>query len=87
MGGPTAGRLSNPAPDGPVTCAAAGDCGNSCRALVRRPGRDLKCAPGKVWIQEFDRATHHLGYGPFWRTVSFDREPVTFSRVVFPPGF
>ena len=50
-------------------------------------GVDLKCAPGKVWIQEFDRATHHLGYGPFWRTVSFDREPVTFSRVVFPPGF
>lgn len=50
-------------------------------------GVDLKCAPSMVWIQEFDRVAHPLGYGPSWRTVSFDRGPVTFSRVVFPPGF
>ena len=28
-----------------------------------------------------------LGYGRFWRTVTFDRGSVTFSRVVFPADF
>ena len=50
-------------------------------------GVDLKCAPGQVWIQEFDGAAHPLGYGRSWRTATLDRNPATFSRVVFPPDF
>ena len=50
-------------------------------------GVDLKCAPGRVWIREFEPTSHPLGYGPLWRTVNFDGETPTFSRVVFPPDF
>ena len=50
-------------------------------------GVDLKCAPGRVWIREFEANSHPLGYGPLWRTVNFDGENLTFSRVVFPPDF
>ncbi|MXW18917.1 MAG: hypothetical protein F4123_05135 [Gemmatimonadetes bacterium] len=50
-------------------------------------GVDLKCAPHRVWIQEFEGTSHPLGYGPLWRTVNFDDEIATFSRVVFPPDF
>ena len=50
-------------------------------------GVDLKCAPDRVWIREFNGASHPLGYGPSWRTVDLDGEPPTFSRVVFPPDF
>ena len=49
--------------------------------------RDSGGRPGQVWIQEFDGASHPLGYGRFWRTVTFDRGSVTFSRVVFPADF
>ena len=49
-------------------------------------GVDLKCAPGRVWIQEFVGTTHPLGYGPLWRTVNLG-DGVTFSRIVFPPDF
>ena len=50
-------------------------------------GVDLKCAPGQVWIQEFDGAAHPLGYGRSWRTATLDRSPATFSRVIFPADF
>ena len=50
-------------------------------------GIDLKCAPGRVWIQEFDGTSHPLGYGPVWRTVTFNGTSVVFSRVVFPGNF
>lgn len=50
-------------------------------------GVDLKCAPGRVWIQEFDGSAHPLGYGRSWRTATLDRSPATFSRVVFPADF
>jgi len=50
-------------------------------------GVDLKCAPNTVWIQEFDATSHPLGHGPLWRTVNFDGETPSFSRVVFPPDF
>ena len=49
-------------------------------------GVDLKCAPGRVWIQEFEGTSHPLGYGPRWRTANLD-DGVTFSRIVFPPDF
>ena len=50
-------------------------------------GIDLKCATGRVWIQEFDGTSHPLGYGPVWRTVTFNGKSVVFSRVVFPGNF
>lgn len=50
-------------------------------------GVDLKCAPRRVWIREFEGSGHALGYGPLWRTVNFDEEVPTFSRIVFPPHF
>ena len=50
-------------------------------------GVDLKCAPDRVWIREFEANSHPLGYGPLWRTVNFDGEIPTFSRVVFPTDF
>ena len=56
-------------------------------AIEEPLGVDLKCAPDRVWIREFDGSTHPLGYGPLWRTVNLDQEPVTFSRVVFPRDF
>ena len=50
-------------------------------------GVDLKCAPDRVWIREFEGTSHPLGYGPLWRTVNFHGEIPTFSRIVFPPDF
>ena len=50
-------------------------------------GVDLKCARGRVWIQEFDGDSHPLGYGPHWRTISLDGSAIRFARVSFPPGF
>ena len=50
-------------------------------------GVDLKCAPGRVWIQEFDGTSHALGYGPVWRTVSVGGEVPQFARIAVPPGF
>ena len=50
-------------------------------------GVDLKCARGRVWIQEFDGDSHPLGYGPHWRTISLDGSAPRFARVALPPGF
>ena len=50
-------------------------------------GIDLRCAPGRVWIQEFDGSSHPLGYGGAWRTVSLDDPTPRFRRVLFPDGF
>ncbi len=57
-------------------------------------GVDLRCAPGRVWIQEFDGASHALGYGRGWRTVSLDganpgaeNQAPRFQRILFPEGF
>lgn len=50
-------------------------------------GVDLKCAPDRVWIQEFDGDSHPLGYGPHWRAVRLDGSAPRFARVSFPPGF
>lgn len=67
---------------------AAARNGASMFAAEEPIGVDLKCAPGRVWIQEFQHSFRHpLGFGPSWRTVTLDRQPATFSRVVFPDGF
>lgn len=50
-------------------------------------GIDLKCASGRVWIQEFDGDSHPLGYGPYWRTVSLDGSEPRYARIALPPGF
>lgn len=50
-------------------------------------GVDLKCAPGRVWLQEFDGTAHPLGYGTKWRTITIDRPVAQVSRVEFPTGF
>ena len=48
---------------------------------------DLKCAPGRVWMQEFDGTAHPLGYGTKWRTITIDRPVDQVSQVEFPTGF
>ena len=50
-------------------------------------GIDLRCSPGRVWIQEFDGSSHPLGYGRTWMTVALDDAAAQFQRVVFPDGF
>ncbi|MYE17601.1 MAG: hypothetical protein F4Y07_14080 [Gemmatimonadetes bacterium] len=50
-------------------------------------GVDLRCAPGRIWIQEFDGSSHPLGYGRAWMTVSLHDGDPPFQRVVFPRGF
>lgn len=50
-------------------------------------GVDLKCAAGRVWMQEFDSTAHPLGYGTKWRTIPIDRHRAQVSRVEFPTGF
>lgn len=50
-------------------------------------GVDLRCTADHVWIQEFDGASHPLGYGPRWRTVSRETSVTRFAQVTFPPGF
>ncbi len=57
-------------------------------------GVDLRCGPGWVWIQEFDAASHALGYGRAWRTLSLDDETPPLDgqtprtrQVLFPAGF
>lgn len=50
-------------------------------------GIDLRCSPGRIWIQEFDGASHPLGYGRTWMTVGLDDAAPPFQRVVFPDGF
>lgn len=50
-------------------------------------GIDLRCSPGRIWIQEFDGSSHPLGYGRTWMTVALDDAAPRFQRVVFPDGF
>ena len=50
-------------------------------------GIDPRCAPGRIWIQEFDGSSHPLGYGRTWMTVAFDDATPRFQKVVFPDGF
>ena len=50
-------------------------------------GVDLRCAPGRIWIQEFDGLSHPLGYGRAWMTVSLHADDPPFQRVIFPQGF
>ena len=50
-------------------------------------GIDLRCSPGRVWIQEFDGSSHHVGYGGAWRVVSLNDRTQRFERVIFPDGF
>ena len=50
-------------------------------------GVDLKCAQGRVWIQEFDGAANPFGYGAVWRTVDVESPEPTFARVEFPDDF
>ena len=50
-------------------------------------GVDIRCAPGRVWIQEFDGGAHPLGFGRSWWTVSTTGIPPIYSRVVLPVRF
>ncbi|WP_419166825.1 hypothetical protein [Candidatus Palauibacter sp.] len=50
-------------------------------------GIDLRCSPGRVWIQAFDGSSHPLGYGRAWSTVSLGDPEPQFQRVIFPDGF
>ncbi len=50
-------------------------------------GVDLRCAPDRVWIQEFDGHSHPLGYGRAWQTVPVDDRAEPFQRVIFPDRF
>ena len=50
-------------------------------------GIDLRCSPGRIWIQEFDGSSHPLGYGGAWRSVSLGDPEAQFQRVIFPDGF
>jgi len=50
-------------------------------------GIDLRCSPGRIWIQEFDGASHPLGYGRAWMTVTLSNGDPRFQRVIFPEGF
>lgn len=50
-------------------------------------GIDLRCSPGRIWIQEFDGSFPPLGYGRTWRTVALDDAGPQFQRVLFPDGF
>ncbi len=50
-------------------------------------GVDVRCSPGRIWIQEFDGSSHPLGYGRAWMTVTLSNGDPRFQRVVFPEGF
>ncbi len=50
-------------------------------------GVDLRCATGRVWIQEFDGGSHPLGQGRRWRTIALAAEEPRYSRVTLPGGF
>ena len=50
-------------------------------------GVDVRCSPGRIWIQEFDGSSHPLGYGRAWMTVTLSNEDPRFQRVIFPEGF
>lgn len=50
-------------------------------------GVDIRCARGRVWIQEFDGRSDPLGRGRHWRTVSLAGQEPMISRVTLPGGF
>ena len=50
-------------------------------------GIELRCAPGRLWIQRFDGSGHPLGYGSLWHTVTFGGMSSTSSLVRFPADF
>lgn len=50
-------------------------------------GVDLRCAAGRVWIQEFDGESSPLGHGRFWWTVSLTGQEPGYTRVTLPGGF
>ena len=50
-------------------------------------GVDVRCSPGRLWVQEFDGSSHPLGYGRAWMTVSLSDGTPRFQRVMFPEGF
>lgn len=50
-------------------------------------GVDIRCARGRVWIQEFDGGSDPLGRGRHWRTVALEGGEPRFSRVTLPGGF
>lgn len=50
-------------------------------------GVDIRCAEGRVWIQEFDSSAHPLGLGRRWRTIVFAGDAPVYSQVTLPPGF
>lgn len=50
-------------------------------------GVDIRCAEGRVWVQEFDGSAHPLGFGWRWRTITLAGHAPVYSRVALPPGF
>ncbi len=50
-------------------------------------GVDIRCAEGRVWIQEFDGSAHPLGLGRRWRTITLAGDAPAYSQVTLPPGF
>ena len=50
-------------------------------------GVDIRCGPGNVWIQAFDRDGDFMGYGSRWLRISLAGEPGAIVRVRFPSGF
>ncbi|MCY3942234.1 MAG: hypothetical protein OXG18_00485 [Gemmatimonadetes bacterium] len=50
-------------------------------------GVDIRCAEGRVWIQEFDGSAHPLGFGWRWRTITLAGHAPVYSQVALPPGF
>ncbi|MYC99384.1 MAG: hypothetical protein F4X13_08970 [Gammaproteobacteria bacterium] len=50
-------------------------------------GVDLRCASGRVWIQEFDGESPPLGHGRLWWTITLAGQEPQYSRVILPGGF
>lgn len=49
---------------------------------------DIKCSEGRVWMQQYDGATHPLGFSRTWRTVALAGGGTSaYSEVVLPPAF
>ena len=48
---------------------------------------DVRCAPGRLWLQEFDGGTHPLGQGRRWRTIALADGAGEFVQLSLPAGF
>jgi len=48
---------------------------------------DLECSEGRVWMQEYDGASHPLGFSQTWRTVALTGNTHSYSEVILPPAF